>query len=196
MKVYLIRHAQSEENILDPRHRASVSEFNDMICGSHATPLTRWGRFQAQLMVGRLEGAKIERLYTSPFDRALQTATIIGNELGVMPQIVPELREVMPQPLVERNEETNASLRKLLVRSCIGMVLPGGSKQGEKLNDSYQRAQRVWVQLTSKHAHEIAIVSHYGLISLILFSLRRDRNWRIVSRDLSNGGVTIAVRKI
>lgn len=194
MKVYLIRHAQSEENILDLKKRTTVSDFNEMLCYSHATPLTRWGRFQAQLLVGRLDDASIERIYTSPFDRAVQTATIIGSELGIAPEVVPDLREVIPQQLNERN--TNGSLRKLFVRSCIGMILPGGNGNGEKLNESYQRAQNVWAKLTSSDAKEIAVVSHYGLISLILLVVRRDRNWRIITRDISNGGVSIAVRKM
>ncbi len=192
MKVYLIRHAQSEENILDLKQQVRVSDFNEMLCDSHATPLTKWGRFQAQLTVGRLDGSNIERLYTSPFDRALQTAAIIAREIGIKPLILDDLREVIPQQLSER--KSNESLRKLFVRSCIGMVLPGGS--GEKLGSSYQRAQAVWARMTSDQAREIAVVSHYGLISLILVSLRRDRNWRIISRDISNGGISIVERRI
>jgi broad specificity phosphatase PhoE len=192
VKVYLIRHAQSEENILDLKQQVRVADFNEMLCDSHSTPLTKWGRFQAQLTVGRLDGSNIERLYTSPFDRAIQTASIIGRELGIKPLVLDDLREVIPQQLSER--KSNESLRKLFVRSCIGMVLPGGG--GEKLGSSYQRAQAVWARITSDQSREIAVVSHYGLISLILVSLRRDRNWRIISRDISNGGISLVERKI
>jgi len=198
VKVYLIRHAQSEENVLSLRQKTSVSAYNDMICYTHATPLTRWGHFQAQLMVGRLDGARIERIYTSPFDRAVQTATIIGNEVGISPQMVDDLREVVPHQLKEtdKDKEKDLSLRRLLLRSCVKTILPGGSKDaGEKLNEGYRRAQRVWTQLTSDTSKEIAIVSHYGLISLLLFYLDRNRNWRIITRDLSNSGVSIVVRR-
>ncbi len=191
MKVYIVRHAQSEENVLNLRQRTTVSQFNEMICETHTTPLTRWGRFQAQLTLARLEEAQIERLYTSPFDRALQTAAILGRHLGLEPQVEPELREVLPAQL--RDRRTNASLRKMLVRSCIGMIMPGG--EGEKLMESYRRAQRVWGRLTSSDAREIAIVSHYGLISLLFATLDRDRNWRVVSRDLSNGGISVVVSR-
>ncbi len=192
MKVYLIRHAQSEENVLNLRQPTTVSEFNQMVYRSHTTPLTRWGRFQAQLTLGRLDGSLIEKIYTSPFDRAIHTATIIGNQIGIAPQVVTELREIQPR-LLDETKSQEVSLRKLLFRSCVGMILPGGN--GEKLLQSYRRAQRVWADLTSDIAQEIAIVSHYGLISLMLASLDRDWDWRIVCRDLSTGGVSVIVRK-
>ncbi len=193
VKIYLIRHAQSEENVLNLRQRTAVQEFNQMLCCTHSTPLTRLGRFQAKLTTGRLEQSSIERIYTSPFDRAIQTAKIIGREIGIIPQVVNDLREVQPQLLKERKRD--ASLRKHLFRSCVGMVLPGGDGTGEKLSSSYHRAKSVWSQLTADSAQEIAIVSHYGLISLMIAFLDRDSRWKVVNRDLSNGGITTVVRR-
>lgn len=193
VKVYLIRHAQSEENVLSLNQKTAVNEFNEMICGTPTTPLTRWGEFQAQLMVGRLVKSNIERIYSSPFDRAIQTATIIGQELGLTPHLVDDLREILPRQLNDTRK--TLSLRKLLVRSYMGLLLPGGDDDTEKLGESYRRAQRVWQQITRDDAREVAVVSHYGLISMLFIALDRNRNWRIISRDLSNGGVSVVVRK-
>jgi broad specificity phosphatase PhoE len=69
------------------------------------------------------------------------------------------------------------------------MLAPGSN--GETLLAGYRRARVAWAHITAAPAREIAAVSHYGLISLILLSLRDDSRWRICARDLGNGGVTI-----
>lgn len=191
MKIYLIRHAQSEENVLDLRVVTTASAFNDLVRRSHAAPLTRLGEVQARLVVKRLAGARIERLYSSPFARTLATAEVIGQAHGLTPQLVDDLREVLPRPVDESRRA--ASLRRLFVQSYLEMFWPWGG--GETWAVSYQRAKAVWIQLTSEPAAEIAIVSHRGLISLMLLCLRRDRRWRIVTSDLSNGGVSVVVRQ-
>ena len=43
-------------------------------------------------------------------------------------------------------------------------------------------------------AAEIVAVSHAWTITLILLSLRRDPHWRLLSRDLSNTGISTVVR--
>ncbi len=194
MKVYLIRHTQSEENILSLTQKTTIRDFNAMLSESPHTPLTRWGKFQAQVMAGQLEGTHIEKIYSSPYDRALETATIIGNEFHLTPHIVYDLREVLPQQLnALRKKKNRATLGKLLIHSYARMALPGGA--GEKLPASLWRARRVWKRLTHGPAREIAIVSHYGLISLILLHIRSTREWRIVSRNLANGGMSVIVKR-
>jgi broad specificity phosphatase PhoE len=194
VKVYLIRHAQSEENVLSLRQKTTIKDFNDMLNDSPKTPLTRWGRFQAQIMAGQFDGAHLQKIYTSPFDRAVQTAKTIGREFGLTPEIVHDLREVLPRQLHDlQHGNTQQSLGRLLFRSYIEMALPVGP--GETLPACLWRARRVWNQLTRGSDQEIVIVSHYGLISLILLNLRYNHTWRIVSRDVSNGGVSIITKK-
>lgn len=194
MKVYLIRHAESEENVLSLKQKTTITDFNDMLQGSPSTPLTRWGYFQAQKMVGKLDGSNIAHIYTSPFDRAIQTATIIGNEFGITPQIDDDLREILPHQLKRlRNSPNQARLGKLLVRSYMKMVMPGGD--GEKFHHSLRRSRRVWKRLTGARDQSIALVSHYGLISLLLFHLRYKPTWHVLTEDISNGGVSVVVRR-
>lgn len=191
MKVYLIRHAQSEENVLPFRDRTTVAEFNAVLRRSHASPLTEQGQLQAQAVIAKLADAHVERLYTSPFARALSTATVLGDALGLPPEVIDDLREVMPRPLNELRR--NRSLGHLFIRGYLEMFLPWGD--GETWRVAYRRARHVWTQITNTPANEIAAVSHTTLISLILLSLRRDQEWRVVTRDRSNGGVSVVVRR-
>lgn len=190
MKVYLIRHAQSEENVLSLRQKTTIETFNEMLNDTARTPLTRWGQFQAQVMVGHLDGATIEHIYTSPFDRAVQTAAAIGREFNLTPQIVNDLHEILPHQLQDLNHKKNQeSLGRLLLRSYMEIMSPLG--KGEKLPACLVRARRVWKYVTRGPYAEVAVVSHYGLLSLMLLNLRYSRTWHVVSRDLSNGGVSI-----
>ncbi len=193
MKVYLIRHAQSVENVLDLSTRTSVGDFYDLLERSPDAPITPEGVRQARMLAAQLRmRATIARLYSSPFTRALSTAAIIGEAIGLTPQVLPELREVLPQPArVRRSPRRNRSLRWLFVRSYLEMLWPYG--EGESWMESYRRIRAAWRQITAEPAPEVAVVAHRATIWLILLSLRRDPRWKVVQSDLSNSGISIAV---
>ncbi|MCU0492712.1 MAG: histidine phosphatase family protein, partial [Chloroflexaceae bacterium] len=182
---------QSEENALDLRQHVTVQDFNALLARSHAAPLTPLGQQQARSLVERLRHTSIEQIYTSPFARALSTAQVLCESFNLVPTVVPELREVLPRPLTERRR--TASLRRLFVKSYLGMLWPWG--EDETWRAGYRRAKRAWATITEHGAGEVAVVAHSGLNSLILLSLRRSPLWRILSRDLSNGGISIIERR-
>ena len=82
--IILIQHCQSEHHV------------NNLTGGWTDTPLTDLGRRQARCVASRLKseiGDTSCRMYSSDLKRAFQTAEIIGQEIGTIPQVVPELRE-------------------------------------------------------------------------------------------------------
>jgi broad specificity phosphatase PhoE len=81
----LVRHAESEWNRHFSRTRIDP--------GIPDPPLTRTGRRQAAQLADRLAAAGIARLVTSPYRRALETATIVGSALGVAITVEPLIRE-------------------------------------------------------------------------------------------------------
>ena len=163
------------------RARISRIAFNDLLARSATAALTSLGEQQAHRVADRLANAPIERLYCSPFVRAYLTAQAIGERIGLEPQLLDDLREVLPR------------LGRLFVRSYLGMLVPGES--GESWRDGYARARRAFATVTAQPAREVAAVAHRATIGLILFALDRDPAWRVISRDLSNAGVSIAIRK-
>jgi broad specificity phosphatase PhoE len=186
MKVYLIRHAQSAQNVMDLRVRTSVADFNELLRFSAHHPLTAEGERQARALADRLSGAHVTRLYSSPFARALATAQLYGAPLGLEAIIVDELSEVVPDLLSERHRPS--SLRRHYLRSFARMAW---ARNGPTWRSEYRRAKAAWGKITAEPAEEVAAVSHGWLITLMILSLRRDKRWRVLHRDVRNAGVSV-----
>jgi broad specificity phosphatase PhoE len=186
MKVYLIRHAQSVENARGLQYRMSPTAFNAFLRHSPDAPLSALGVQQAQRVAGALAGAPIERLYSSPFERSVATATIVGCAFGLQPQIVPDLREVMPCALAESPRE--AALSRLFVRGYLRLIRPAPAY--ESWLATYRRARRVWRIMTDEPAEAIAVVSHFAFLHVLLFAVHAQSPWPPHRYDFSNGGVT------
>lgn len=185
MNVYLVRHAQSEENALDLGLRMSRTDFGALLVRSAESALTPLGQQQAQAVAARLALQPIERLYCSPFLRTRATAEVIGATIGLAPILVDDLREVLPRPI---DGHAQASLRRLFIRGYLELFLPGS---GESWRAGYQRAKQALVTITAEPAQEIVAVAHATLISLMLLACNRDPRWRVLVRNVSNAGVSV-----
>ena len=73
MRIYLMRHGEPDF----PGGRK-------LCLGKADIPLGLLGRLQAALLADAL-GGRVSRVYSSPLKRALETAGIIGRELGISP---------------------------------------------------------------------------------------------------------------
>lgn len=81
-KIYLTRHGESEWNILK------------RIQGHKDIPLTNRGIKQANLIANRLIHEDIDIIYSSDLKRAYDTAKIIGDKIGLEPNLSKEFREI------------------------------------------------------------------------------------------------------
>jgi broad specificity phosphatase PhoE len=81
MKIYLVRHGES------------VDDVEDCYGGIADFPLSENGRNTAKELAARLEPASIEVLYSSPYARALETAQQIVAKLGCQLVVINELKE-------------------------------------------------------------------------------------------------------
>ncbi|MBI2595765.1 histidine phosphatase family protein [Candidatus Daviesbacteria bacterium] len=89
--LYLIRHGESEAN-----------RKKNIICGrSPNAPLTRKGRLQAKSLGQRLagEGIKFDKVFSSPFVRALDTCDLAVEPTGFRPD-----RVIIDDALVEMSQ--------------------------------------------------------------------------------------------
>ena len=87
MRVYLIRHGEIESNV------------QKIYAGTSEESLNPNGERQVALLVSRLEGKGISRIYTSPLTRAVETAEILTRILKVPVIVEKELREILLGPL-------------------------------------------------------------------------------------------------
>ena len=82
MKLYLIRHGQTDWNVAGK------------IQGCHDIPLNETGRKQAQYLAEGMRNRPVTHIYSSPQIRALETARAIAASQGVEVTTLPGLREV------------------------------------------------------------------------------------------------------
>jgi len=93
VRLYLIRHGQTESNVnhvLDTVHPGA--------------PLDETGLAQAETLADRLAGEPIEAVYASDLTRAVQTAQPLADRLGRPVHQLPGLREI-PAGVQERNTD-------------------------------------------------------------------------------------------
>lgn len=193
MKVFLIRHAQCEGNVVeeDARRRMTRAEFNAFLRQAPESPLTALGCQQATEVARAFQGIALGRIYTSPLPRALATARTLGEAQGLAPIVLPALRELMPPTLREYGGAVR--LRLLFGHAFTRMLLSPSSP--DHLPAALRRARAAWREITAEPAEALAVVSHGWLLGTLLFSLSLDRRWRILTGDLRNGGVSVVLRR-
>ena len=161
MLLDFIRHGESEANLLN--------EFSNGL-GKH--PLTEKGRQQALELAQRLKGTPIAAGYTSPVLRAVQTAEILGAELGVECQVADALREFDVGILEGRSDEAAWQQFKQLFRAWMaGRDLEQRIEGGESFLDIQRRfvpfVESLLQQYTGSAAH-LLLVGHGGTYRCML----------------------------
>lgn len=179
MQVYLIRHAQSENNILSEEniHRRKVDP-----------ALTEMGYRQRDILADFLARAdkpderfELTHLYTSAMYRSLLTAQPLGDGLNLQPQVWPDLHENggMFQRQNGRTSGFNGMTRSAIQSEFPDYGLPDSvSESGwydaelgmEPETHSLFRAIKVAKALRERgHVDDvIGLVSHAGFLDILL----------------------------
>ena len=82
MKLYFVRHGQSEANLL--------KQFSNR---GFKHGLTALGREQVHQLAHRLKHESLSYIYSSPLMRAVQTAEVLSSELNLQYEVTDALRE-------------------------------------------------------------------------------------------------------
>lgn len=159
-KIYLIRHGQSEWNVLNK------------IQGQVNTELTELGKKQGQAIANRLMNSNIDFIYSSDLNRALDTAKIIAEKINKPLVINESLREInfgvweglTGIELRKDYKEEQKTWRK----SPEKLILPGA----ESLEVLSERVMK-WMNSILKEncGKDIAIVSHSATLKIMLLGL-------------------------
>lgn len=183
MRLYLIRHAESENNALtqDTLHRRKVDP-----------DLTPLGYQQRNLLARHIgaetdaagEGYAISHLYTSAMYRSLLTTQPISDALGIAPKVWLDLHEKGGMYL-ERDGRVrgySGMTREQIQAAFPGYFLPAEVDESgwydpnlgrEPEERSLQRAIRVaWALRSRADSDEvIALVSHAGFLNILLAAI-------------------------
>lgn len=152
MKILVIRHGESEADILDVHE--GRADFN----------LTEKGHIQAQAMAEYVkENYKVDKIYASPLKRAFQTATHLSKEIDV-PIVTDEKLMEFNNGLIaglswEEADEKYPFVPDLPIHESV-------YEQESKLEFRY-RAEYILSKIISEGKDEetIVIVSHGGMIN-------------------------------
>lgn len=178
----LVRHGQTQANVVGRWH------------GWSDHPLTPVGRAQAKAVARRLAPRRgsIAALYTSPLRRALQTAQIIGNVLGLDPITMHQLKEINFGELNGVSlEEMEAQYPALYARwqdkTDMTFQWPGGERRA----DFFRRVADACDRILARHPSEtVTIVGHGGTIRACLGHLLPDELGQWWRYSLDNCGVS------
>ncbi len=165
-----VRPARGPTRILLTRHGQTVANREARFCGQSETPLTEFGLRQADALARRLAATTIDRVYTSDFSRATETATRVIEGRGLELRIEPRLREIhygewelqRERDIAKRDPE-----RFALMRAEDPAWRPPG---GETISEVRARAFAAVQSIAKRHAHETVLVVSHGDAVLCLIA--------------------------
>lgn len=193
MELYIIRHAESENNARPLEERVADP------------PLSEMGRRQAERLAPRIQHIQPTRLYVSPFRRALETMAPYMKIGEVMPEAWCDLHEqggVMHGVSLETFEGWPGMTRDEMLAAFPAVQLPDDidhrgwwkCRPYEPIERAVLRAERVAVRLREDFAHtdeRVVLITH-GLFMSLLISALMGLPWAGYDRfgDIANTAVT------
>ncbi len=151
------------------RHGESLYNREGKVQGHTNSLLTDLGREQARRVAEVLKDRGVEAIYTSDLARALETARIIGEVLGLEPVVLEGFREIAlgeweGRPIDEIRRGDWENLERWYSRPMNARI-PGA----ESLEDFRKRVLATFQGVLEEHREgRIALVSHGGVLSVII----------------------------
>ena len=177
--------------ILLARHGETTENRERRFQGQKDVPLNDHGREQARALADRAarEERPIVALYTSPLQRARETAEIVGERIGLAPHADDRLKEVdvgdwqdRLKPDVEREDpEGWAAFRA----AGDDFRFPGG----ESFAEQQERVIAALVDITQRGELPALVVCHRGVVRCALAHTHRRgletyHDWRVPNAEL------------
>lgn len=163
MKLYIIRHGQTDWNVLGK------------IQGSQDIPLNETGRAQAAGLAKGMERRPVTAVYSSPQKRAWETAMSIAGSQNVPVYPLDSLVEISYGVWEGRTREdiltTDRDLYEAWWQHPATVAPPGG----ESLSQVDGRCEAAWEYIKSRITGDTAIVAHGGTLAHFIVHLLKDQ---------------------
>ena len=159
------------------RHGTTEWIEQGIVHGSLDSPLSEYGRWEAQQAANALMEHDISHIYSSPQGRALETAGIIAQKLGDVPITqLDNLRE-MDLGCMEGRKDTSRNIKRypLLAVVILPIWFTIFGMSGEKQAHLKQRVMQAWRDILAQTADgNIAVVSHSAALNALTAQLPSD----------------------
>lgn len=166
MKLYLIRHGQTDWNVAGK------------IQGKTDIPLNETGKRQAACLARGMEKRPVVQIYSSSLKRALETAQIIGDSQKVNVNPMKELEEV---GFGKWEGRTNEEIKRQFPREFqiwwddpLALAPPGGETR-EQIRTRCRQAAKI---ILSQATGDLAVVSHGATLAYLIEYFMRDHPMR------------------
>ena len=160
MDIILLRHGETDNNF----HK---------ILNEDITPLSETGIMQIEKAANKINNMVIDSMWVSPHIRTRQCAEIISKYHNFPTVIKNDLKEIDGGKLKGLGYDEGSKIYPKEMdeyyKDYINNPLPGG----ESIMDAYLRAGNV-IRDAKANGGNILMVTHYGLISLILSNILKD----------------------
>ena len=163
MKLYIIRHGQTDWNV------------QGRIQGRQDIPLNAAGRSQAQMLAKGMEKRPVTAIYSSPQLRAMETAKALAGNQGVEVIPLPELVEIGYGAWEGRTASDILTKERKLYEEWWqhpATVAPPG---GETLNQVDARCKKAWEWIKGEIKGDTAVVAHGGTLAHFIVHLLEGR---------------------
>lgn len=169
--IYLIRHAETTWNA------------EGRLQGTLDAPLSDRGRRQVRHLVDALRPVPLAALYSSPLQRAQETARPLSAAYDLPLRFVDELREMNQGAWEGRLVDDLAAEDGERLQAWRGSPAQTRLPGGESLTEVQERAMRAFEALAARHRGDtIAVVAHGGVNKTILLTVLGaplGHHWRI-----------------
>lgn len=176
VKLLFIRHGQTELNQQNRLHKRDDEIGLDDI-----------GRDQACKVAVECKSQKVEAIYSSTERRAIETAEIIGQDLGLRPTPLKALRERDWGDWTDRGwDDIKAELETMNLEARYKFVPPNG----ESWEQMDKRLRKTLNVINSTRKDVVAIVMHGGALRALMPILKKVPKEHAFEFDFSNASIT------
>lgn len=125
---------------------------------------------QARALADRFSDQRVDALYASPLQRSLQTATAVGEGLGLVPSILPEIGEMYWGTLEGKPIAEFKDYLKQVGSDWRSGEFDHNVGGGESILDVQARAQMALGKLCAAHGNgeNVLVVTHGRFLRVIL----------------------------
>ena len=185
MKLYFIRHGESEANVLREFSNRGLKH-----------PLTEKGQAQATALAERLKDVVIAGLFSSPLLRARQTAEIVSGALQIPYEVTDALREYDCGVLEGTSTAEGWAIYDQVLQDWVDHNWQSRIEGGESFLDMKARFVPFIESLLQAHqdtSDVIALVGHGGLYRCMLPLLLANIDFQFtLTHPIENTGIIIA----
>ncbi len=167
MKVYVVRHGETEHNAR-------------RIHQTYSSALSDRGVAQANAVASRLTAINADMIISSRYTRAIQTARIISKATGVRTVSTKLLNEIKRPTVIEGHSIDSALSSRISERMRQHYGDPHWRySDGENPYDFERRVRKFVSYLESKDASALVVVTHGHVITMLIYLLLFDRDFSV-----------------